>query len=148
MQAVVSEAFETMPEGRYNWQHLMLNAKCRYRVFKKQTTIDCLTRAFKEVEERFGFRIRHWGIGDGLNHVHMVVAVPPTFTMAQVIQIFKCYSASKIFAEHPNFRKRYPRGQFWSDYRYSGSVGPMTEPTVKNYIQRQDARQQKLVQYQ
>ena len=101
-------------DGRYNWQHLVLVSKCRYRVFRQQKTIDCVKKAFSEVEERFGFRIKEMGFGEDFAHIHMIVDVPSIFSMSETLQIFKSHSASKIFQEIPNFLKRYPKKEFWS----------------------------------
>jgi len=147
MEELVSEAFESMPEGRYNWQHLMLVSKYRYKVFKKQKTIDCVKEAFHEAEEMFGFKIKELGFGEDFSHLHMIVDVPSKYSMAQTLQIFKSHSASRIFEKIPNFLKRYPKREFWSDYKYNGSVGPMTEKTVKKYIQDQDIQQKVLSEF-
>ncbi len=143
-----SENFEEIKtDARYNWQHIYFVSKKRKKVFRKQKTIDCVTAAFHEVEERFGYEIRELGFGDDLAHVHMIVNVPSKFSVKQTIQMFKSHSASRIFKEIPNFQKLYPDKEFWSGWRYNGSVGPMTETTVKQYIQRQDIRQKKLVEF-
>jgi REP element-mobilizing transposase RayT len=138
---------ELKTDARYNWQHLYFVSKKRRRVFRKQKTIDCVTAAFREVEEKFGYEIRELGFGDDLAHVHMIVNVPSVFSVKQTIQIFKSHSASKIFRDIPNFLKLYPDREFWSGWRYNGSVGPMTEKAVKHYIQRQDIRQRKLDEF-
>lgn len=138
---------EIKTDARYNWQHIYFVSKFRYRVFGKQKTIDCVKKAFHEVEERFGFEIREIGFGEDFAHVHMIVNIPSKFSVEQTIQIFKSHSASRIFEEIPNFLKLYPKRRFWSGWRYNGSVGPMTEATVKHYIQNQDICQRKLAEF-
>ena len=138
---------EIKTDARYNWQHLYFVSKKRKRVFRKQKTIDCVKRAFHEVEERFGYEIREIGFGEDFAHVHMIVNIPSKFSVEQTIQIFKSHSASKIFEEIPNFLKLYPKRHFWSGWRYNGSVGPMTETAVKRYIQRQDICQKRLDEF-
>jgi REP element-mobilizing transposase RayT len=145
MDSVNFEEIKT--DARYNWQHLYFVSKKRRRVFRKQKTIDCVVAAFQEVEEKFGYEIRELGFGEDLSHVHMIVNVPSVFSLKQTIQIFKSHSASKIFRDIPNFLKLYPDREFWSGWRYNGSVGPMTEKTVKHYIQKQDIRQRKLAEF-
>ena len=147
MEAVVSEAFESMPQGRYNWQHLMLRTKYSFRLFRNPKTMANVKKAFEEVEQAFGFKIRELGFGEDQAHVHMVVEVPSKFSMSQVLQIFKVHSSRRVFEQSEGLRKRYPQGHLWSDYRYSGSVGPMTEPTVKTYIQKQDIQQRTLTEF-
>ncbi|MFH0818123.1 MAG: transposase, partial [Candidatus Micrarchaeota archaeon] len=78
---------------------------------------------------------------------HIVVNVPSKFSIQQTLQIFKSHSASRIFEEIPNFLKLYPDREFWSGWRYNGSVGPMTEETVRKYIRKQDITQKKLPEF-
>lgn len=142
MSSVNFEEIKT--DARYNWQHLYFVSKCRRKVFRKEKTVACIRQAFKEVEENFGFKIRELGFGDDFTHVHLIVNVPSRFSLQQTMQIFKSHSASKVFQEIPNFLKLYPDREFWSGWRYNGSVGPMTESTVRRYIQQQDITQKKL----
>ena len=124
-------------DARYNYQHIYFVSKKRKKVFRKQKTIDACKEAFYESEKRFGFKIRELGFGDDFAHVHMIVDIPSKFSVQQTIQIFKSHSASKIFEKIPNFLKLYPDREFWSGWRYNGSVGPMTENVIKKYIQKQ-----------
>jgi len=142
---MVSETFVNKNESvRYNWQHIYFVSKKRRRVFGKQKTIDACREAFYESADRFGFKIRELGFGEDLAHVHLIVDIPSKFSVQQTIQIFKSHSASRIFERIPNFLKLYPDREFWSGWRYNGSVGPMTEKVVRNYIQKQDITQKKL----
>ena len=133
--------------GRYNYQHIYFVSKKRKKVFRKQKTIDACRKAFYEAAERFGFEIRELGFGEDFAHVHILVDIPSKFSVQQTIQIFKSHSASRIFENIPNFLKLYPDREFWSGWRYNGSVGPMTEQTVKNYIKKQDITQKRLIEF-
>ena len=141
MVSVNSKSIKT--DARYNWQHMYFVSKKRYKVFKKEKTRKVCIQAFEESAERFGFYIRELGFGEDFAHAHMIVDVPSHLSIKQTIQIFKSHSSSKIFSEIPNFIKRYPNKKFWSGWRYNGSVGPMTELTVKEYIKKQDINSQR-----
>ena len=86
-------------------------------------------------------------MGDDYAHIHMEVNVPNTLSISQVIQILKSHSASKIFGEMPNFRKRYPRGSFWGGQYSNSSVGPVGENIIQNYIRRQDVSYEPYLQH-
>ena len=45
---------------------------------------------------------------------------------------------SKVFAEMPNYAKRYSDMHFWGGQYSNSSVGFANEETIKNYIRRQD----------
>jgi len=95
----------------------------------------------------YGFTIRELGFGEDYAHVHFIVNVPFKYSIEDTLEILKSHTSSRIFQEIPNFEKRYPNRTFWSGWKYSGSVGPVTEETVKNYIRRQDVSQQRLTDF-
>jgi len=92
----------------------------RYQCFRKQSHIDTCISAFKELE-RFGFQFGEFGFAG--NHVHFQVDIPKFYSVKQAEIMLKSRSAKKIFETHPGFRKRYPRGGFWSGYEHHQSTG-------------------------
>ncbi len=122
----------------YNFQHIVLVSKCRFKVFRNPKTQKVVADAFREVETQFNIRIKEFSFGDDFAHIHMEVNVPSTLSMGQVVQILKSHSASKVFKEMPNFIKRYPRKEFWGGQPTGTSVGPVGEKIIQDYIRRQD----------
>ena len=98
----------------------MLVSKCRYKVFRKQSTINACIEGFQELD-KFGFRFGK--IGFGINHVHLSVNIPKGYSVRDAEIMLKRFSAKSIFTKKPNFRKRYPRGSFWSGYEHHQSIG-------------------------
>ena len=56
-------------------------------------------------------------------HAHMIVDCPRTISDAYLMQIIKGLSARILFMLCPDFRKRYPRGEFWNDGYFCVSCG-------------------------
>ena len=52
--------------------------------------------------------------------------------------MLKSRSSLRIFEKHPNFRKRYPRGSFWSDYEHHESTGRKDINAADAYILSQE----------
>jgi len=48
------------------------------------------------------------------DHIHAVVEIPSTMSVSQAFHLLKGASSRELFKQKPNFRKRYPRGHFWS----------------------------------
>ena len=48
--------------------------------------------------------------------------------------MLKSISSRRMFEKHPNFRKRYPRGSFWSGYEHHQSTGLRDLRASENYI--------------
>jgi len=107
-------------DTRNNWVTMEFNTKCRYNCFSKQSHIDTCTQAFKDLE-RFGFEFGEFGFA-GV-HVHFQVNIPKCYSIEDAEIMIKSYSAKKMFEMHPGFRKRYPRGGFWSGYEHHESTG-------------------------
>lgn len=122
----------------YNFQHIVLVSKYRFKVFKNPKIQKVVADAFREVETQFNIKIKEFAFGDDYAHIHMEVNVPANLSMQQVRQILKSHSASKVFKEMPNFIKRYPDKNFWGGQPSGTSVGPVGEKIIQNYIRRQD----------
>ncbi|MBI2662042.1 transposase [Candidatus Woesearchaeota archaeon] len=137
-------------DTRNNWVTIMFVCKSRYNCLRKQSVMDDCTAAFKEFE-RFGFQYSE--IGYGGNHVHFSVDVPKKYSIEVAEIMLKSRSSQRIFEKHPNFRKRYPRGSFWSGYEHHESTGRKDLEASNRYIRSQqehhkiqviDDRQKKL----
>ena len=137
-------------DTRNNWMTFQFVTKCRYNCFRRQSVIDTCIAGFKELEA-FGFEFGEMGFP--LNHAHISLNLPKKYSVSEAIGMLKSHSAKKIFAEHPGFRKRYPRNSFWSQYEHHQSTGHKDKSEADNYIRNQlahhkvriiDDRQQKL----
>lgn len=75
------------------------------------------------------------------DHVHMLVSVPPQTAPAEIARTVKSISAVKIFTTHPNLKGRKFWGSgLWSPSTCFGTVGHISEDTVRKYIQTQKER--------
>ena len=107
-------------DTRNNWVTMMFVTHQRYNCFKKQLHIDTCISAFKELEQ-FGFEFGDFGFAG--NHVHFLVDIPKKYSIEEAEIMLKSRSAKRMFEKHPGFRKRYPRGGFWSGYEHHVSTG-------------------------
>jgi REP element-mobilizing transposase RayT len=120
-------------DTRNSWHEFMFVAKCRYKVFSKQKTIDACVEGFRALEA-LGFEFGKVGFAD--NHVHFSVNIPKRYSVEDAETMLKSRSSQLIFARIPNFRKRYPRGSFWSGYEHHESIGRDREE-AEDYIESQ-----------
>src|SRR5271155_1837269 len=104
---------KNVSDFQYNFEHIVLVSKYRFKVFKNPKTQKVVADAFRETEMQYKIRIKEFSFGDDYAHVHMEVTVPNSLSIEQVIQILKSHSASKVFKEMPNYIKRYPKRRFW-----------------------------------
>lgn len=71
------------------------------------------------------------------DHVHLFVAADPTKAPQQLANQFKGYTSRILRQEFMHVRTRNPG--FWSRSYYVGSVGHVSEDTVKKYIEAQES---------
>lgn len=121
-------------DTRNNWVTMMFVCKCRYNCFGKQSHIDTCVESFKEFESQ-GFEFDE--IGFGGSHVHFLVNIPKKYSVMIAEIMLKSKSAKMMFEKHPGFRKRYPRGSFWSGYEHHQSTGTQTINESAEYIREQ-----------
>jgi putative transposase len=71
------------------------------------------------------------------DHIHVVVGIPPTMSVSDAFRLLKGCSSHELFKEKPNFRKRYPRGHFWSPGKFYRTVGDADLETTRSYVRNQ-----------
>lgn len=95
-----------------------------------------LKRIFQEIAERYGFEIDTQGVLD--DHVHILLAVLPRYSPAQVVQRLKSISARIVFQEFPEAKEQLWGGELWNDGYFVRSVGGnVTAEAIRRYIKHQ-----------
>lgn len=137
-QVLLSESFKPFGRAkrdtRNNWVTMMFVTKYRYNCFLKQSHIDTCTSAFRELEAH-GFEFGTFGFGG--NHTHFQVNVPKQYSVEVVEIMLKSRSSRRMLEKHPGFRKRYPRGSFWSGYEHHEAAGMKDFAASAAYINKQ-----------
>ena len=72
------------------------------------------------------------------DHVHLLVAAPPTDAPQHLANQFKGYTSRVLRQEYPHLRKRLPT--LWSRSYYVGSAGHVSTETIEQYIASQKER--------
>lgn len=71
-----------------------------------------------------------------VDHVHMLVAIPPNLSVSAFMGYLKGKSSLMIFDRHANLKYKYGNRHFWCRGYYVDTVGRNTE-VIKAYIQNQ-----------
>lgn len=72
-----------------------------------------------------------------IDHIHMLVSIPPKISVSSFMGYLKGKSALMIFDKHANLKYLYGNRHFWAEGYYVSTVG-LNEATIKKYIQEQD----------
>ena len=71
-----------------------------------------------------------------VDHIHMLVSIPPYLSVAQFVGFLKGKSALMIFDRHANLKYKYGKREFWSRGYYVDTVGK-NERIIREYIRNQ-----------
>ncbi len=80
-----------------------------------------------------------------LDHVHMLLSIPPKYAVAQVLGYIKGKSAIHIARTYLGRRQNFTGQHFWARGYYVSTVG-RDEATIREYIKKQQAEDQRLDQ--
>jgi len=80
-----------------------------------------------------------------LDHVHMLVSIPPKYAVAQVLGFIKGKSAIHIARTYLGRRQNFTGQHFWARGYYVSTVG-RNEVAIREYIKKQEAEDQRLDQ--
>ena len=72
-----------------------------------------------------------------IDHVHLLLSIPPKMSVSSLMGYLKGKSALMIFDNHANLKYKYGNRKFWAEGYYVSTVG-LNESTIKKYIAEQD----------
>ncbi len=70
------------------------------------------------------------------DHVHMLISVPPKYSLSSVVGYLKGKSSLMIFDRHANLKYKYGNRHFWARGYYVDTVG-RNKKQVAEYIKNQ-----------
>ena len=77
------------------------------------------------------------------DHIHVLISIPPKYSVVQVVGFMKGKSAIYIARAYLGQKKNYGGMHFWARGYYVSTVGA-DEEVIRNYIRNQDKEDQKL----
>ena len=70
------------------------------------------------------------------DHIHMLLSIPPKYSVAQVMGYLKGKSSLMIFEKYANLKYRYGQRSFWRREYYVDTVGK-NKKVIQEYIRNQ-----------
>lgn len=70
------------------------------------------------------------------DHIHMLISIPPKYSVAQIMGYLKGKSSLMIFDRHANLKYKYRNRHFWCRDYYIDTVGKNTKK-IEEYIRNQ-----------
>ncbi len=72
------------------------------------------------------------------DHVHLLLSIPPKYSVSQVMGYIKGKSSLMMFDKHANLKYKFGNRHFWAEGYYVSTVG-LNEATIQKYIAEQEA---------
>ena len=79
------------------------------------------------------------------DHIHLLLSIPPKYSVAQVVGFLKGKSALAMFERHGQLRKRYWGRHFWARGYCVSTVG-LDEERIRKYVRWQIKKDQDMEQ--
>jgi putative transposase len=77
-----------------------------------------------------------------IDHVHILIEIPPKYSVAQVVGYIKGKSAIHVARTYEGRQKNFTGQHFWARGYFVSTVG-MDEKTIREYIKNQEAEDQR-----
>ena len=100
--------------------HIVFAPKYRRQVIYRQLSKD-IGSILRELCSRKGIKIIEAELSP--DHVHMLVEIPPKYSISQIIGYLKGKSSLIIFDRHANLKYKYGNRHFWCRGYYVDTVG-------------------------
>ena len=118
------------------WQckyHIVWCPKYRFRIMKGEVgkTVRNIIRQLCEWKQ---IKILEGNIQ--VDHIHLVLEIPPKYSVSEAVGYLKGKSAIKIFDYHHELKKRYWGRHFWAKGYFVSTVGS-DEKKIRRYVRHQ-----------
>ena len=80
-----------------------------------------------------------------LDHVHMLISIPPKYSVSQVVGYIKGKSAIHLARVYSERKRNFAGQSFWARGYFVSSVG-RDEEVIRNYIRHQEQEDERLEQ--
>ena len=113
--------------------HIVFAPKYRRRAIYGKIRAD-IGRIIRKLCERKGVNIIEAELCP--DHVHMLVEIPPKYSVADIVGYIKGKSSLMIFDRHANLKYKYGNRHFWCRGYYVDTVGKNAKK-IEEYIRQQ-----------
>ena len=113
--------------------HVVFAPKYRRMIIYNQIKVD-IGKILRKLCEQKGIEIIEAELCP--DHIHMLIAIPPKYSVAQIMGYLKGKSSLMIFDRHANLKYKYGNRHFWCRGYYVDTVGKNTKK-IAEYIRNQ-----------
>ena len=135
--------FQSLSHAKWECKyHVVFIPKCRRKVLYGNIRKD-LGEVFRRLAEQKQCRVEEGHLC--LDHVHMMISIPPKYSVAQVIGYIKGKSAIHVAREYGERKRNFVGQHFWARGYFVSTVG-RDEGVIREYIKNQEEEDKRLDQ--
>ena len=75
------------------------------------------------------------------DHIHLLLSIPPKYSVSQIMGYLKGKSVMMIFERHANLKYKFGNRHFWAEGYYVSTVG-LNTATIQKYIREREKEDQ------
>ena len=125
---------DSLAHSKWNCKyHVVFAPKYRRMVIYNQIKVD-IGKILRKLCEQKGIEIIEAELCP--DHIHMLIKIPPKYSVAQIMGYLKGKSTLMIFDRHANLKYKYGNRHFWCRGYYVDTVGKNTKK-IAEYIRNQ-----------
>ncbi len=113
--------------------HIVFAPKFRRQVIYREIKVD-IGKIIRQLCQQKGIEIIEAELCP--DHIHMLVNIPPKYSVSQVMGYIKGKSSLMIFYRHANLKYKYGNRHFWCRGYYVDTVG-RNKKQIQEYIKKQ-----------
>ena len=113
--------------------HVVFAPKCRRMVIYKELRAD-IGKILRQLCQQKGVEIIEAEACP--DHIHMLLSIPPKYSVSQIMGFLKGKSSLMIFDRHANLKYKYGNRHFWARGYFADTVG-RNKKQIQEYIKNQ-----------
>ncbi len=137
------DKYESLSHTKWECKyHIVFIPKCRRRTLYGQLR-QHLGEVFRELARQKESRVEEGHLM--VDHVHMMLAIPPKYAVSQVVGYMKGKSAIHLARVYGERKRNFVGQHFWARGYFVSTVG-RDETMIREYIRNQEKADEKLEQ--
>ena len=117
--------------------HIIFCPQYRYRILTGEIGAYVYREIYRLCEQKAQVEVLEASVQ--ADHVHLVLSIPPKYSVSSVMGYLKGKLALRVFQNYPEVKKRLWGGKFWSRGYCVSTVG-VDEEKVRKYVKWQEGQ--------
>lgn len=117
--------------------HIVFCPKYRYKILHDEVANYLMQQIYRLCDQKEGVEVIELNVQ--VDHVHLVVSIPPKYAVSQFAGYLKGKLALRLFDKYSQLRKKYWGQHLWSRGYCVSTVG-LDEARIRKYVQWQNKK--------